>query len=315
MFCIDDLTIGNKPQPCTGQDKCYDTSNDPISCPTSSSAAFFGQDAYYAANGYCAPRSFEIHGSGSEQTVYDTILGLEWQQTIPTTGYTWANAVSYCNGLTYAGYDDWRLPTPNELFSMMNNSTYGPATYTDYFTDTSNDVYYWTSKQYSGDTSKSWLISIRWGYTSTDTASNSQDSSSNLYKVRCVRGSSLPDGNFSSSTVNGNVIVTDSSTGLIWTKTYPDTVKTWQEALDYCENLTYAGFSDWRLPNKDELISLVNYGRRSPASNFPGMPSNRFWTSSSRPNLPERAFDVSFTDGEVSTYHKTDYSRYVRCVR
>jgi hypothetical protein len=35
----------------------------------------------------------------------------------------------------------------------------------------------------------------------------------------------------------------------------------WQEALAWAEGLTYAGQSDWRLPNAKELQSLVDYGR------------------------------------------------------
>ncbi|MBP5202803.1 DUF1566 domain-containing protein [bacterium] len=100
----------------------------------------------------------------------------------------------------------------------------------------------------------------------------------------------------------------------MWEKTYV-TGKTWQQALKYCADLTYAGHSDWRLRNKNELLTIVNYNRNAPASNFPDMPANRFWTSTSRPNLPERAFDLDFSSGAVSTYHKVNYTRAVRCVR
>ena len=70
---------------CTDQGKCYDNSAE-MTCPAVGED-FFGQDAQYAENGYCAPKSFEIRGSGSEQTVYDSNTGLEWQQTIPESGY------------------------------------------------------------------------------------------------------------------------------------------------------------------------------------------------------------------------------------
>ncbi|MBO4699274.1 DUF1566 domain-containing protein [bacterium] len=78
--------------------------------------------------------------------------------------------------------------------------------------------------------------------------------------------------------------------------------------------MDYAGKSDWRLPNKNELLSLVNYDKNDPASDFPGMSSGRFWTSTSRPNLPERAFYLNFSSGGVSTFSK-NVTRSVICVK
>lgn len=124
---------------------------------------------------------------------------------------------------------------------------------------------------------------------------------------------------FNSTTINGDVIVTDSTTGLIWQKTYVSD-KNWLEALDYCKNLTYAGYTDWRLPDKNELASLINYGKRNPASNFPNMPSNIFWSSSNSIGSSSNAWIVNFDHGPVSTYGKTNSANgldpiYVRCVR
>lgn len=118
---------------------------------------------------------------------------------------------------------------------------------------------------------------------------------------------------FESSTVNGDVIVTDTKTELVWQKSYVS-AKTWQEALVYCENLTYAGYSDWRLPDKNELASLVNYEKYNPASDFPDMPSNYFWSSSTFVYNAGYAWYVHFSNGRVSSNTKTN-SYYVRCVR
>ena len=310
--CIKSKNLGKL---CTGQNKCHNNGNDPITCPSSSSADFFGQDAQYTNKCYAKNFILVDTGVSGENTVLDNNTGLEWQQTIPSNGYTWANAKNYCSNLSYGTYDDWRLPTPKELFTIINDSRYAPATYNDYFTNTASDANYWTSKKFAVNTSQAWTVVIRWGYTSSQSESSSQTAEgSEPIKVRCVRGATLPEANFSSSTVNGDVIVNDSSTGLIWTKTYV-TGKKWQEALKYCEDLTYAGKSDWRLPNKNELISIINYDKSSPASDFPDIPSRRFWVSTSRPNLPERAFDLDLSSGGVSTYHKVNYTRAVICVR
>ena len=39
----------------------------------------------------------------------------------------------------------------------------------------------------------------------------------------------------------------------------------WQSAVDYCENLNYAGYDHWRLPNIQELRSIVKYDTYNPA--------------------------------------------------
>lgn len=44
---------------------------------------------------------------------------------------------------------------------------------------------------------------------------------------------------------------------------------TWEQALTYCENLVLGVYSDWRLPNRNELQSLVDYSRYNLATSFP----------------------------------------------
>ena len=61
--------------------------------------------------------------------------------------------------------------------------------------------------------------------------------------------------------------VVDSVTDLEWQQSDDDSVKTWQEALSYCETLELDAKSDWRLPDIRELVSLVDPARYSPAIN------------------------------------------------
>jgi len=109
--------------------------------------------------------------------------------------------------------------------------------------------------------------------------------------------------------------------GLTWQKTY-DSQKTWQQALAYCESLSYGGYSNWRLPSKKELLSLVNFGVASPVSDFPEMPaalpgpspSLWFWTSSTSVGATSFAWYVDFYSGYVFNTNKPDVA-YTRCVR
>jgi len=296
------LTLGNI---CTGQTKCFNNEEE-ITCPSSPDADFFGQDTYYVSLGKCTPQSFTIQTLSSQKVVYDNNTGLTWQQTTPTSKYTWENADSYCNDLTYAGYSDWRLPTPQELLTIIDNSRSNPAIDTTYFPETQSSGS-WSSSTRVGSTSNAWYANFYSGNV------NSLNKTNNIY-VRCVRGSNLPTASFNSSTVNGDVIVTDTETGLVWQKSYVGD-KTWEEALAYCESLTYSGYSDWRLPDKNELSSLVNYGKYHPAaSDFPDMPSEYFWSSSTYIYGTNLAWLVDFDGGYVSSYNKTN-SYYVRCVR
>ena len=121
---------------------------------------------------------FVDNGNG---TVTDTSTGLMWQQATASGTYTWKAALSYCEGLTLAGYTDWRLPNIKELRSIVDYDSYAPAIDTDYFPDTvSSDC--WSSTTFAYGTGDAWGIYFYNGY---DYGSYSKSSS---YYVRAVRG-------------------------------------------------------------------------------------------------------------------------------
>ena len=83
---------------------------------------------------------------------------------------------------------------------------------------------------------------------------------------------------------NGDGTVSDTTTGLMWQKATAPGTYTWQQALAYCENLVLpaGGYSDWRLPDRNELQSLVDYSRYNPAINttyFPNTVASYYWSS------------------------------------
>jgi len=65
-------------------------------------------------------------------------------------------------------------------------------------------------------------------------------------------------------TKNGDV-VTDSKTGLAWQDDAIGSQMSWQSAIDYCEALTLDTYEDWRMPNINELKSIVDRSKREPA--------------------------------------------------
>ena len=61
-----------------------------------------------------------------------------------------------------------------------------------------------------------------------------------------------------SYTDNGDGTVTDDNTGLMWQQTPPTDKMTYDETLEYIENLKIGGYTDWRLPTIKESFSLAN---------------------------------------------------------
>ncbi len=304
------MTLGNM---CTGQTSCYNETA-LITCPTSSTADFYGQDAQY--RGKCTAKSFTVETVNGQPVVLDNKTFLEWQQAAPSTTYTWENAKTYCSDLIYAGYDDWRLPTPQELLTIVDNSKNAPAVDTTYFTgmsSNSSSVNYWSSKPYG--TNQVQAIKLYYGniiILSTTTFVGGERSEN----VVCVRGNELPSASFTTQMISSEIVVKDSVTGLMWQKTYPSSRYTWVNALKYCEDLVYAGYDDWHLPNKNELASLINYDKsEAPYSDFPDMPTGfGFWSSSTFSGNTDDAWNVNFGDSKVGNNAKTG-TNFVRCVR
>ena len=118
-------------------------------------------------------------------------------------------------------------------------------------------------------------------------------------------------------TDNGDTTVSDLLTGLIWQQEDNNTTYTWENAIDYCENLTQAGQSDWRLPNIRELESIAEAATFFPAINITYFSNTNFsyyWSSTTQTSSTSDAGGVDFSLGYVKFGYKSN-SFYVRCVR
>ena len=122
---------------------------------------------------------------------------------------------------------------------------------------------------------------------------------------------------------NGDT-VTDTVTGLNWTKNanLPGALKTWAEALAYVAAMNSGasanyGYTDWRLPNINELRSLLDLTMSNPvlpASHpFTSVQANYYWSSST--SYSNVAWNVNMGNGNVNGYVKTGSYCYVWPVR
>jgi hypothetical protein len=269
------LVLGNSqpesPVVDTGQSKCYDNRRQ-ISCPKPTER-FYGQDAQY--DGF--QMSYRDNGDG---TVTDLVTGLMWQKTPPAEHYTWDEAAKYAENLQLAGYDDWRMPTMKELYSLVafygSIRTMTPYINTDYFDfeypDTSRghriiDAQYWSGNKYIGTTMRGDKSAFGFNFADGRIKAYPTGERGGPTKrsfIRCVRGRQGYGRN--DFTGNGDGTITDAATGLMWTKSDSETTMNWERALSYAEKLKYAGYDDWRLPNAKELQSIVDYTRAPDAA-------------------------------------------------
>jgi len=264
----------------TSQGKCYDN-NAEIPCSQNN---FTGQDAQYTGN---APH-YQDNGDG---TMTDLVTGLMWQQD-PGAKMTYAQAVAGADSFSLAGYDDWRLPTIKELYSLIlfdgtdvaacpkgNTCSSIPFIDTRYFKfsygsasagERTIDSQWATSTKYVSTTmnGNATMFGVNFadgrikGYPTDPMRGQSQGK---LFYVIYVRGNPNYGKNILSD--NGNGTITDSATSLTWMQADSAKGMDWQTALNYCENLDYAGSNDWRLPNIKELQSIVDYTRSPATSN------------------------------------------------
>ena len=263
----------------TGQTACYDAQGAAISCPEEGEA-FLGQDGNHVG----AESGFLDNGDG---TVTDLNTGLMWQQD-PGAKLTYAEALDAVESADLAGYDDWRLPTIKELYSLIDFSGTDPSGCqsaaacdavpfidTDYFAFAYGDT----------DTGER-MIDSQWA-TSTIYESTTMGGNPTMFGVNFadgrIKGYPISDpqggektffviyvrGNTSYGTNdfadNGDGTVSDAATGLTWQLDDSGTGMDWADALEYCEALEVGGYGDWRLPDAKELQSIVDYAR-SPAT-------------------------------------------------
>lgn len=278
--------VSSYPVVSTNQTKYYDNSNE-ILAPAINDI-FYGQDALYSSN----EATYEDNGDG---TVTDMVTGLMWSQSPDMDGdgdidaedkLTYDEARSGAEEFDLAGHVDWRLPSIKELYSLIQFSGVDPSGYEE--TSTDGLVPFINTNYFD------------FAYGDIDAGEriiDSQYASSNMY----VDGQLLFGVNFADGRIkgyglqmpfgpgektffvmyvrgnqnyginnfvdNGDSTITDNATGLMWMKNDCKIAMSWEDALSYAENMEFAGYTDWRLPDAKELQSIVDYTRSPGTTN------------------------------------------------
>jgi hypothetical protein len=337
------FTFGNisaGPVPGTGQTKWYNNSIE-IACPQPGEA-FYGQDANYSLS---PPSYTKLDAGGNELAdnsaewvmVRDNITKLIWEVKTDDDSihdrdnrYIWSEAQNYFipelnfsspYWQSFGGFNDWRLPTVKELaYIVFRGTQSSPTIDIRYFPNTVGTVAYnyWSSTSRANYSYEAFNVSFYNGRSGID----GKDQNRNY--VRAVRGDTVTN----QFVDNGNGTITDLSTGLIWENKTDDrgpgdrdNLYTWEQALAWIASINdsnYLGHDDWRLPNINELLSIVDFTVPTYPSIstvfFPKAMPDHYWSSTTNPLTIEYAWCITFELGLISSVPKSTY-RYTRAVR
>jgi hypothetical protein len=276
----------------TGQFNSYNNSG--ITSMPATGQPFYGQNTNHPGN----TPSYTDNGNG---TITDNVTGLMWEKTTDKNGdgiinyydkKTYAEALAGAASCRTGGYSDWRLPAIKEQYSLImyygaeanptatSQGTSVPFINTNYFTFGYGDL----NSSSHGATSDERLIDAQYA-TSSIYVSTTMGGQSTMFGVNFADGriKGYPSGNQKKYYVlyvrgntdygknkfvnNNNGTITDQATGLMWMQNDNGSAILWENALSNAENFSYAGYSDWRLPDVKELHSLIDYSRSPSTTN------------------------------------------------
>lgn len=323
----------------TGLSQCLDSAGALVACTATDLPGQDGQngrDAQALTNTDADGRLGFAYATVAGGCIKDSVTGLTWDPASPSTA-TQADAaarVATANTAALCGFSDWRLPNVDELLSLVDAGASTTARIDARFA-TSPAVGFWSTTLYAADTRAAWIVDFGSGAVAYETSTNP---TAKTFASRLVRGTgpsnaACDDATDTRFVDNGNSTVTDHQTGLMWQQCADGQSGAACATGSASSHATFAaamqratavnadsagagrGFSDWRVPNRNELASLVNRRCGGPAiqrSRFGNAPSISTWTSS--PAGASRAWYVDFTDGDVGPSGVTG-GRVLRLVR
>lgn len=319
----------------TGQKTCHDAAG--LIIPGAGS----GQDAEFAAGLPWPEPRFRIIGNsdkggasrvarGAQEAciVKDLLTGLIWTLDANPAEFPldWPAALDFVarmNEKGAHGFSDWRLPDRRELRSLISHQTRNPALPEGHPFRNVYLGWYWTSSTAARNPDYAWYVHMEGGrvfYGAKD----------HYYLVWPIRGAgngALCDARWDSVSSSGagqearfdtaERVVLDRRTNLRWMRT-ADLLGSpclWEEALAAVRDLNLAQHGEheeWRLPNVNELESLVDLERHDPA-----LPAGHpftdvrdvYWSSTTSMFEPDWAWALYLDKGAVGVGRK-NFARF-----
>jgi hypothetical protein len=237
------------------------------------------------------------------------------------TQMPWSFAIDECDDLGFAGYDDWRLPETFELAMIVDAGTNNPALDDLAFPGTLVSSY-WSATEDSTNPGESFAVATAYGNVF-------RASQTNTNGVRCVRSALYEPGPFQVTTIESDKVVEDLANELMWEGCTrgmwgancwygEEVIDTWDAAMTYCEDLVYADYDDWRLPDRNELATTVDFDGSPYLYDEDYFPGNwyEYWSSTTYMPDVQNAWMLQASVAFFSSSPKNSSSCCaMRCVR
>lgn len=316
----------------TGQMRCYDERGQEIPCAGS------GQDGEFRAGRPWPSPRFRV----TEETVLDLLTGLVWSRDANLAGFplTWQESLDFIASLNrdeHLGFADWRLPNRRELRSLLSFQEKKPALPAGHPFAKVFLGWYWSATSAAIHPAYAWYVHmegarmfygrkeeycllwpVRGGDPSRLAASGQQLCHNGAGREIPCPGSGQ-DGDlafgrplpFPRFRLQGETAL-DLLTGLTWLRNAEPVggPLPWQEGTDAVRRLNEAGTAgirSWRLPNINELESLVDCGRHSPAlpASHPfSRVQDTYWSSTTSVFETDWAWALYLDKGATGVGHK-----------
>ena len=298
---------------------------------------------------------FSFDPTISSPCVLDKVTGLTWQKSWPSTGVAYSQAgfktlIDNANSAKLCGKSDWRVPSSNELLSLMNFSVtisnpinadaMGSTSATDRMTGE-----FWSREEVTGATNNAWVVSPGQGGAVSSVAKTTATPLVRLVSGEDRAAACLDAADrftvVKSTTGVADGTVYDKKSGLMWkqcteglagaqcnqqstsifdsTKTSATYIKNWLKNVNDNPITLGSSFNDWRVPTVKELASLadrcisISSAPVIDSSVFPGTLPLSYLSANLHANDSSQSWYLDFKEGTIAV--GPPENKYLRLVR